>query len=124
MFPERRDMLKIKRVYDKPSKDDGFRILVDRLWPRGMNKNRAKVDLWLKEVAPSSELRKWFSHDPEKGIEFMKRYFLELDGKKEQLAQIIEKARTRDVTLLYGAKDKEINNAVVLEEYIKSKLRK
>ncbi|MDD5729841.1 MAG: DUF488 domain-containing protein [Candidatus Omnitrophica bacterium] len=117
-------MLKIKRVYDKPSKDDGFRILVDRLWPRGMNKNRAKVDLWLKEVAPSSELRKWFSHDPEKGIEFMKRYFLELDGKKEQLAQIIEKARTRDVTLLYGAKDKEINNAVVLEEYIKSKLRK
>lgn len=117
-------MIKIKRIYERPSGDDGYRILVDRLWPRRFTKNRAKVDLWLKDIAPSDELRKWFVHDPVKGIEFMKKYFKELDNKKELLTQVIEKAKAQDVTLLYGAKDKDINNAVVLEEYIRAKLRR
>jgi uncharacterized protein YeaO (DUF488 family) len=117
-------MIRIKRVYEKPSAEDGARVLVDRLWPRRLGKERAKIDLWLKEVAPSEELRKWFSHDPHKGVEFMRRYFQELENKKILITQILDRAHEGSVTLLYGAKDKEINNAVVLAEYIKSKMRR
>lgn len=111
-------MIKIKRVYEGPSNEDGFRVLVDRLWPRGLSRDRAKVDLWLKDIAPSDKLRKWFAHDPEKWGEFKRRYFEELKGKKE-LDLIIEKAHGR-VALLYGAKDEKHNNAAALKEYIES----
>jgi uncharacterized protein YeaO (DUF488 family) len=115
-------MLKIKRVYDKPSREDGGRVLVDRLWPRGMTKEATKIDLWMKEVAPSDALRKSFCHDVEKWPEFQKRYRAELKQKKELLAQLkkIEKEQGT-LTLLYGAKDAEHNQAVVLAEVLKEK---
>jgi uncharacterized protein YeaO (DUF488 family) len=114
-------MLRIKRVYDKPGKDDGRRVLVDHLWPRGMTKEAAKIDLWMKEVAPSDALRKSFGHDVEKWPEFQKRYHAELKGKKELLAELksIEKEHGT-LTLLFGAKDTEHNQAVVLAEVLKT----
>jgi uncharacterized protein YeaO (DUF488 family) len=114
-------MLRIKRVYDKPGKDDGRRVLVDHLWPRGMTKEAAKIDLWMKEVAPSDALRKSFGHDVEKWPEFQKRYRAELKGKKELLAELksIEKEHGT-LTLLFGAKDTEHNQAVVLAEVLKT----
>lgn len=111
-------MLKIKRVYEKLEKEDGFRILVDRLWPRGLTKEKAKIDLWLKDIAPTDELRKWFGHDPAKWSEFKKRYYLELRDKKDGIEIIKEKMRKGAVTLVYGAKDKKHNNALALKEYI------
>jgi uncharacterized protein YeaO (DUF488 family) len=112
-------MIKIKRIYDEISKEDGFRILVDRLWPRGMSKDRAKVNLWLKEVAPSDDLRKWFSHDPQKWHEFKKRYEKELKYKQE-LLRIIKQADKENgtVTILYSAKDEEHNQAVALATFL------
>ncbi len=108
-------MIRAKRVYDKPGKEDGFRILVDRIWPRGMSKGEAGVDLWLKEVAPSGGLRKWFSHEPEKWGEFQKRYKKELKERPEQIQRIRQLEKNRGtVTLLYAAKDEEHNNAVAL----------
>jgi len=114
-------MIKIKRVYDQPESGDGFRILVDRIWPRGLSKGKADVDLWLKEIAPSDELRKWFGHEPEKWPEFRQRYAAELDAKHDEVAAIREHARKGTVTLLFGARDDQHNNAVVLKEYIESK---
>ena len=119
-------MTSIKRIYEKPSDADGFRILVDRLWPRGMSKKDAKVDLWLKEIAPGDDLRKWFSHDPEKWDEFRRRYFKELDaltGKEGLLGVIAEHARKGIVTLLFAAKDEDHNNAVALMEYLHTKYK-
>ncbi len=115
-------MLRIKRVYDKPAKEDGGRVLVDRLWPRGMTKEAAKVDLWMKEIAPSDALRKSFCHDVEKWPEFQNRYRAELKQKKDLLAELkkIEKEH-RTLTLLFGAKDTEHNQAVVLAEVLKEK---
>ena len=110
--------LKIKRVYEKPSAEDGFRILVDRLWPRGLTKEKASVDLWLKEIAPGTMLRKWFGHDPDKWNEFRKRYLLELDQNKEQVILLKEHLKNGTVTLLYGTKDEEHNEAVVLRDMI------
>lgn len=108
-------MIKIKRVYDSPAKDDDFRILVDRLWPRGMTKEKAKVDLWLKEVAPSDDLRRWFAHDPKRWQEFKSKYRAELKNKQELLAKIKQMEKEKGmVTLLYSAKDEEHNNAVAL----------
>jgi uncharacterized protein YeaO (DUF488 family) len=113
-------MIKIKRVYQEPSPDDGFRILVDRLWPRGVAKAKAKISLWLKEVAPSSELRKEFGHEPDKWDEFQAKYGRELDGKAGLLKQIkgIE-AEEKTVTLLFAAKDEQRNNAVALRNRLK-----
>ncbi len=111
-------MIRLKRIYDQPSEKDGIRILVDRLWPRGLSKQTAKFDMWLKEVAPSDDLRKWYSHDPDKREGFKERYFKQLDEKKEYVYQIIERAENNDVTLLYSANDENFNNAVVLNEYI------
>ena len=110
--------MKLKRVYEKPSKDDGRRILVDRLWPRGLTKEKANVDLWLKEIAPSTSLRKWFDHDPGKWKEFQKRYQQELNNNKEQVALLKEQLKKGAVTLVYGAKDEEHNEALVLKEWL------
>ena len=96
-------MIKLKRVYDKPSRTDGRRILVDRLWPRGLTKERAAVDVWLKDVAPSTELRKWFAHDPDKWKEFQSRYRKELRGKKDALRLLKAEATERVVTFVYAA---------------------
>lgn len=109
-------VIRIKRIYEPAAEEDGFRILIDRLWPRGIKKETAKIDMWLKEVAPSNELRKWFSHDPKKWEEFKKKYAEELAAKPELLKKIrqIEKEK-RTVTLLYSARDEEYNNAVALK---------
>ena len=108
--------LKIKRVYEKPSKEDCVRILVDRLWPRGLTKEKAAVDLWLKDIAPSTELRKWFSHDPKKWTEFRKKYLQELIDNQEQVSILKERLKNDVVTLVYSAKDEEDNEALVLKE--------
>jgi uncharacterized protein YeaO (DUF488 family) len=109
-------MIEIKRIYEQAEEEDGFRILVDRLWPRGLSKKKAKVELWLKEIAPSGDLRKWFSHDPEKWEEFKKKYGQELLAKQPLLKEI-RKMETQKgkVTLLFSARDTEHNNAVVLK---------
>ena len=111
-------MIQLKRVYEKPSRRDGYRILVDRLWPRGLTKERAAVDLWLKTVAPSTELRKWFGHDPEKWNEFQSRYRKELKEQKEALSLLKEKSKEQTVTLVYGARDEEHNEALVLKRLL------
>ena len=108
-------MFVAKRVYDAPAKDDGYRVLVDRLWPRGLTKVKAHVDLWLKEVAPSTELRKWFGHEPEKWPEFQKRYREEMKKQPQALTTLRKLEREhKKVTLLYGAKSEERNQAVAL----------
>jgi uncharacterized protein YeaO (DUF488 family) len=111
-------MLRTKRVYERPAKGDGFRVLVDRLWPRGLTKEEAKVDLWLKDVAPSDELRKWYGHDPGKWPEFKRRYFGELKGKEGLVKQIEEKLAKGVVTLLFGTREEKYNNAAALKEHI------
>ena len=108
----------LKRVYETPSKNDGVRILVDRLWPRGLSKDRAKIDLWLREVAPSDELRRWFNHEPAKWEEFRRRYFAELDEKDRVVRSILDEASGSKVTVLFAAKDETHNNAVALREYL------
>jgi len=112
--------LKIKRVYDKPAEEDGTRILVDRLWPRGLTKQKAKVDVWLKDIAPSTELRKWFAHDPEKWKEFIKKYKQELHENNEQAAILKEYLKQGTVTLVYGARDEVHNEALVIKEVFSS----
>ena len=111
-------MVKTKRVYDPASPADGKRILIDRLWPRGIKKEDAKIDEWLKEIAPSNELRKWFSHDPAKWLEFKKRYINELKKKNELVEKLRTEAAKRTITLLFAARDIEHDNAVVLRELI------
>jgi uncharacterized protein YeaO (DUF488 family) len=112
----------IKRVYEPPHKGDGFRVLVDRLWPRGMTKEKAAIDLWAKEIAPGDDLRKWFSHDPSRWEEFRRRYRDELsaDDRKKIVEELAARAEQGQVTLVYAAKDTRHNNAVVLEEVIRS----
>lgn len=110
--------VRLKRVYETPDKKDGKRILVDRLWPRGLTKEKAAVDIWLKEIAPSSELRKWFSHDPKKWKGFQKKYQKELKNNKGQVSILKEQIIKGVVTLLYGARDKEHNEALVLKEWL------
>jgi uncharacterized protein YeaO (DUF488 family) len=121
-------MIKTKRVYEVPARTDGFRILVDRLWPRGLSKNQAKLDLWLKDAAPSTALRTWFGHDRERWDEFRRRYFKELHDKEDAIETIMATRPGKTVTLVYGAKDEQYNNAVALKEFIEqhignSKLR-
>jgi uncharacterized protein YeaO (DUF488 family) len=110
--------IQIKRAYEETSPKDGTRILIDRLWPRGLTKKGAHVDLWLKDIAPSSELRTWFGHDPAKWQEFRSRYRSELHDKSELLASILERAQDGAVTLVYAAKDKKHNHALVLLEQL------
>jgi uncharacterized protein YeaO (DUF488 family) len=116
-------LLKTKRVYDPPSPDDGTRILVDRLWPRGITNEDAEVDEWMKEVAPSNELRRWFSHDPSKWNDFRKRYAQELKGKADLTDKIRKKAEKATVTLLFAARDVAHNNATALKEILSREMR-
>lgn len=113
-------MVKTKRVYEGADPEDGLRVLVDRLWPRGLSKLRARVDRWEKEMAPSDELRRWFGHDPDRWPEFRVRYLAELSGKREKMEEIADLAKRRAVTLLFAASDAERNNAIVLKELIES----
>ena len=115
-------MIKIKRVYDHPSPDDGKRILIDRLWPRGLKKEDVRIDEWLKEISPSNELRKWFNHDPKKWNEFKKRFFTELNGKQDIVEKILGSARKGTITFLFGSKEKRFNNAVALKQYIDARM--
>ena len=116
--------IQLKRVYESPEASDGYRILTDRLWPRGISREKAALDLWAKDMAPSSELRKWFGHDPEKFEKFKKRYAEELSGNPDTekfISLIREELQKGPVTLLYGAKDEIHNQAVVLKEFLKDK---
>lgn len=113
-------VIRIKRAYEDPAEDDGYRILVDRLWPRGIRKEKAKIDLWPKELAPSTGLRRWYGHDPQKWPEFKSRYFAELDASPELIKELLGYIRKGTVTFVYGAKAHDINNAVALKEYIES----
>ena len=110
--------IKIKRIYDPPADDDGFRVLVDRLWPRGIKKVDAKVDLWAKQIAPTTELRKWFDHDPRKWSGFKKRYFAELDAGPPGLDELVSRASASVLTLVFSARDEQHNQAIALRDYL------
>ena len=112
--------IRIKRAYENPDEDDGCRILVDRLWPRGISKERAKVDYWAKELSPSNELRRWYNHDPNKWTEFKNRYFAELNAKPEQLTELAAYLQKETVTFVYSSKEEQLNNAVALKEFVAS----
>jgi uncharacterized protein YeaO (DUF488 family) len=114
--------LMIKRIYEPSSDTDGFRVLVDRLWPRGLSKAKAAVDLWLRDIAPSTALRTWFNHDPARWTEFRRRYAAELDRVPAIVDQLLDQVRQGRVTLLYGAQQETCNNAVALSEYMRRKL--
>lgn len=116
-------MIKVKRVYNLLESDDGARFLVDRLWPRGMKKEALRLDGWLKDVAPSDELRRWFGHDPARWDEFQRRYFDELDRRPDAWRPLVEAARRGDVTLLFAARDADRNNAVALKDYLEARVR-
>ena len=111
--------IRIKRVYDAPAKSDGFRVLVDRVWPRGVSKEKAAVDLWMKEVGPSTELRKWFGHDPERWDEFRKRYRAELKERTDLVDELRGHAAKGPLTLVFSAKDEEHNQALALKEVLR-----
>ncbi len=117
-----RRTIKLKRAYETAEADDGCRVLVDRLWPRGLTKDDAHIDLWLKEIAPSQDLRKWFNHDASRWKEFQQRYFGEIEEHPEALAQLLTEVRKGRVTLVYGAKDQEHNNAVALKQFVEANL--
>lgn len=116
----KRITIRIKRVYDEWDKGDGRRILVDRLWPRGLSKEKARVDGWMKEIAPSTELRRWYGHDPDKWAEFKKRYAKELDANHDAVDEVVAVVRAGVVTFLYSSREDQRNNAVALKEYIES----
>jgi uncharacterized protein YeaO (DUF488 family) len=112
----------LKRAYDPPAKSDGRRILVDRVWPRGIARDDLQIDAWLKDLAPSTGLRKWFGHDPARWDEFRKRYARELEQRSEAFEELVEKARAGHVTLVFSARDTEHNNAVALREHLERRL--
>ena len=114
--------IKIKRVYDKPAKSDGYRVLIDRIWPRGLTKSDTRIDEWLKEIAPSTGLRKWFNHDPAKWEQFKKKYAAELKEHREELEKLARESRKRTVTFVFGAKDTAHSNAMALKEYLERKI--
>jgi uncharacterized protein YeaO (DUF488 family) len=116
-------MIKLKRVYEPASAEDGTRFLVERLWPRGVKKDALRLDAWLKDVAPSTKLRQWFGHDPAKWSEFQRRYRAELDTNAGALEPVLKAGRRGRVTLVYSSHDQEHNNAVVLKSYVESRLR-
>ena len=111
-------MIRLKRAYEAPSRSDGYRVLVERLWPRGLKKIEAKIDLWLKDVAPSTELRRWFGHDPKKWDEFRQRYRKELKQKDEAINLLMSKAKAGTITLIYAARDEDHNGALVLQQFL------
>ena len=116
--PLRNPSISLKRAYEKPSRSDGYRILVERLWPRGLSKRDAKVDLWAVESAPSTELRRWFNHVPTRWDEFKRRYFDELSARPESLEPILARVREGPVTFVFASREVRFNNAVALKEYV------
>ena len=116
-------MIRLKRAYEPVSSNDGLRLLVERLWPRGVSKAQLKLDGWIRDVAPTTALRKWFGHDPAKWMEFHRRYFHELDAHPESWGTIVSAARRRTVTLVYSSHDEDHNNAVALRDYLKTRGR-
>ncbi|MCA1959068.1 MAG: DUF488 domain-containing protein [Nitrospira sp.] len=113
----------VKRIYEPQAKSDGFRVLVDRLWPRGISKETAHIDLWLREIGPSTALRKWFNHDPSRWAEFCRHYQAELKEKENLLALLVKEAQTKPITLLYSAKDERYNQAVALQSFLLTHIR-
>ena len=113
--------IRVKRIYEPPEPTDGYRVLVDRLWPRGVSREGTFIDVWMREVAPSSELRRWFGHDASRWQEFKRRYAVELGTRQDLVAEILSLARDRPVTLLYSARDPDHNQAVALAEYVAAK---
>lgn len=111
--------IRLKRAYEEPGDDDGYRVLVDRLWPRGVSRERARLDEWARDLAPSAELRRWFGHDPDRFAEFRRRYVAELAEHEEKLAELRERARQGTLTLVYAASDTEHNDAVVLADVLR-----
>ena len=111
-------MIRLKRVYEEAARNDGFRILVERLWPRGVSKEKANIRLWSKEIAPSPQLRKWYGHNLARWEEFKKRYWRELKGKQESLEEIRSRAREGTITFVYAARDEEHNSAMALKDYL------
>jgi uncharacterized protein YeaO (DUF488 family) len=120
-MPEAAPDIRVKRIYDPPNRTDGARVLVDRLWPRGARKETAKLTLWLKDIAPSDELRRWFGHDPARFAEFSRRYRAELGANKDAVSRMDDLVKEGPVTLLYAAHDQEHNNARVLADYLKAR---
>jgi uncharacterized protein YeaO (DUF488 family) len=118
------DGLRIKRIYEPPEDADGARVLVDRVWPRGIAKEHARLDLWLKDIAPSAALRKWFNHDPARWQEFRRRYRADLDDNETRVSELLHLISKHSVTLLYGARDTTHNQAIVLLEYLKERAAK
>ena len=112
--------IRTKRVYESPSRSDGRRVLIDRLWPRGLSKDVARVDFWAKSIAPSTDLRRWYTHDPAKWEEFRRRYFEELDANEEGLAELREHLGSGNATLLFASKETRLNNATALREYLEA----
>ncbi len=113
----------LKRAYEKPSPEDGKRILVERLWPRGLRKENAKVDEWLRDIAPSASLRKWYGHDPEKWLDFKARYWSELDKNKDVVEKLRAESESEKVTFLFGSKEEKLNSATALKEYLEKPTR-
>ena len=116
--------IEVKRAYDPPARSDGYRVLVDRIWPRGVTKEDLGVDAWLKDLAPSTDLRKWFGHDPKKWDVFKERYGRELEQQADALEQLLAQARAGQITLVFGARDTEHNNAVALKEHLERRLKR
>ena len=117
-------VIALKRAYETPAASDGFRVLVDRLWPRGVSKEDAKIDLWIKDAAPSTELRRWFAHDPSKWPEFKKRYYGELRAYGNALDPLLKRVRTGRVTFVFSSKEERYNNAAALKEYVERRVAK
>lgn len=115
--------INLKRAYEPPAASDGCRVLVDRIWPRGIARDDLQIDVWLKDLAPSADLRKWFGHDPQKWPEFKKRYARELEQRPDALEQLVERAKAGRVTLVFAARDTQHNNAAALKEYLERRLR-
>lgn len=113
--------IRLKRAYEPPEQSDGIRLLVERLWPRGISKEKAKIDIWLKDAAPSTELRKWFDHDPSKWNDFKERYFEELEHSPESIKQLKELMSQGTVTFVFASKEERYNNSAALKEYLESR---
>ncbi len=113
--------LRTKRIYERPARSDGRRILVDRLWPRGVSKSSASIDVWAKEIAPSHELRRWYQHDPQKWPEFRRRYFAELESKAGSLGELRASLGEGTVTLVFSSRETKLNNATVLKEFLETR---
>lgn len=115
--------IRVERIYDEPQGDKSFRILVDKLWPRGLKKDKVSIDLWQRDIGPSDSLRKWFAHDANKWSKFKNQYFKELDNNKDLVGMIVDKANEQPITLLYSAREQRFNNAVALKEYLEKKIK-